>query len=84
MRATGMLEIVAHVEATRYVWRRPIGFDVKSCGQPDLHWELSTQKILVCYEMAADFGELYRDYGLSNDAFKAAVAQIGQLGKQKK
>jgi len=81
MRAAGMLEIVADVEATRYVWRRPMGFDVRSCGQPDLHWDLSTQKILVCYEMAADFGQLYRDYGLNNDVFKAAVAQ---LGKQKK
>jgi hypothetical protein len=84
LRATGMLEIVADIEATRYIWRRPMGFDVKSCGQPDLHWDLSTQKILICYEMAADFGQLYRDYGLTSDAFKAAVAQLGQLGEQKK
>jgi len=84
MRAIGMLEIVADAEATRYVWRRPMTFDVKSCGQPDLHWNLQTQKILVCYEMAADFGQLYRDYGLTNDAFKAAIAQLGGVAKQKK
>jgi hypothetical protein len=72
------------VIAGRSVWRRPLGFDVKSCGQPDLHWDLQTQKILVCYEMAADFGQLYRGYGLTNYAFKAAVAQPGPLGKQKK
>jgi len=84
MRAAGAVEIVADAEASRYVWRRPMRFDVKSCGQPDLHWDLQTQTILVCYEMAADFGELYRDYGLTDDAFKAAIAQLGGVGKQKK
>ena len=84
MRASGALEIVAETEAARYVWRRPMRFDVKSCGQPDLHWDLQTQTILVCYEMAEDFGQLYRFYGVTNDAFKAAIAQLGGMGKQKK
>jgi hypothetical protein len=68
MRATGMIEMISEYAANRFVWRRPITFEVKSCGQPDLHWELSTQHILVCYEMAADFGQLYRGYGLAKSA----------------
>jgi hypothetical protein len=84
MRASGAVELVADTEANRYVWRRPMRFDVKSCGQPDLHWDLQSQTILICYEMAADFGQLYRDYGLTNDAFKAAIAQLGGMGKQTK
>ena len=28
-------------------------------------WDLSTQKILVCFEMAQDFANLYRGYGLT-------------------
>jgi predicted RNase H-related nuclease YkuK (DUF458 family) len=48
------------------VWRRPVGFDVKFCGQHDLHWDISTQKILVCYEMAQDFADLYRGCGLTD------------------
>jgi len=65
VRATQMLELVADHAATRFAWRRPITFDVRSCGSPDLHWDLGTQKVLVCYEMAADFGQLYRGYGLT-------------------
>ena len=65
LRGTGMMEMLVNYAANRFVWRRPIGFDVKSCGQPDLHWDLSTQRILVCYEMAQDFANLYRGYGLT-------------------
>ena len=65
MKGTGMMEMLVDYAADRFVWRRPIGFDVKSCGQPDLHWDLSTQRILVCYEMAQDFANLYRGYGLT-------------------
>ena len=65
IKTTGMLEMLADYAANRFVWRRPIGFDVKSCGEPDLHWELSTQKIVTCYEMAQDFANLYRGYGLT-------------------
>ena len=75
LRATGMVEMVAEYAASRFVWRRPITFDVKSCGQPDLHWELSTQHILICYEMVADFGQLYSGYGLSKNAPTAQVDQ---------
>lgn len=65
LKAVGMMEMLANFAAERFVWRRPIRFEVKSCGQPDLHWDLSSQKILVCYEMAQDFANLYRGYGLT-------------------
>jgi hypothetical protein len=65
LRTIGMMEMLANYAAERFVWRRPVGFDVKSCGQPDLHWDLQSQKILVCYEMAQDFAQLYRGYGLT-------------------
>jgi Putative metallopeptidase len=66
MRTIGMIELLADYAANRFVWRRPVGFDVKSCGQPDLHWDISNQKVLVCYEMAQDFANLYRGYGMTN------------------
>ena len=62
LRTTGMMEMLANYAAERFVWRRPIGFDVQTCGQPDLHWDLSIQKIIVCHEMAQDFAQLYRGY----------------------
>lgn len=75
LRAIDMLEIVAELEADRFTWRRPLTFAAESCGQPDLHWDLSTQRVLFCYEMAVDFGRLFRDYGLTDDVFRAQVSQ---------
>jgi hypothetical protein len=65
LQTIGMIEMLANYASERFVWRRPISFDVKSCGQPDLHWDLRTEKILVCYEMGQDFAQLYRGYGLT-------------------
>ena len=65
LRTMGMMDMLADYAATRFAWRRPFTFDVQACGQPDLHWDLSSQKIIVCYEMVQDFANLYRGYGLT-------------------
>jgi Putative metallopeptidase len=65
LRTTGIFETLANYAANHFVWRHPIRLEVKACGEPDLHWELGTHKILVCYEMAQDFADLYRAYGLT-------------------
>jgi hypothetical protein len=65
LKTIGMMDIMADFAADRFVWRRPFSFDVEACGEPDLHWDLQSQKILVCYEMAQDFANLYRGYGLT-------------------
>jgi hypothetical protein len=75
LRTIGMMEMVAEGETERYAWRRPFTFEARACGQPDLHWDLSTQRVVVCYEMAVDFGNLYRAYGLTNDVFTAQMSQ---------
>jgi hypothetical protein len=67
-RAIQLLETVATYEAERYVWRRPITLEAKPCGLVWAHWDLSTQKITICYEMAADFSDLYHRYGLTPEA----------------
>jgi hypothetical protein len=54
-----ILEVVAAHLADRYAWRRPIGLEMRSCDEPSARWDLSTQKITVCYELAADFARLY-------------------------
>jgi hypothetical protein len=58
-----ILETVADHLADRYVWRRPIGLEMMTCNEPAARWDISVQKIIVCYELAADFAQLYRDYG---------------------
>jgi hypothetical protein len=37
---------------------------MQSCGAPKANWDIANHKITTCYELAADFAMLYRDYGL--------------------
>jgi hypothetical protein len=36
---------------------------MQSCGYPNARWDLSVHKLIVCYELAIDFADLYRGYG---------------------
>jgi hypothetical protein len=79
LRTTGIIDTLSRYAANHFVWRHPIRFEVKSCGEPDLHWELGAHKILVCYEMAQDFADLYHGYGLTY-----ALAPEGKTRKAKR
>jgi Putative metallopeptidase len=86
IRTIGMLEMLADYAANRFVWRRPVGFEAKSCGEANLIWDLSAQKILVCYEIAQDFANLYRDYGLNyvmNQEMNQKTKKRGSTGMKK-
>jgi hypothetical protein len=69
-----ILEEVAEHLSNRYVWRRPIGLEMAACGEPAARWDLSLQKITVCYELAADFAQLYRDYAATQPVAEKIVA----------
>jgi hypothetical protein len=64
-RTVRLLETLADAASDRYVWRRPITLEMQSCGAPKANWDLANQKITTCYELAADFAMLYRDYGFT-------------------
>jgi hypothetical protein len=36
---------------------------MQTCGYPNARWDLSDHKLIVCYELAMDFADLYRGYG---------------------
>jgi hypothetical protein len=38
---------------------------MQSCGGPNAQWVPSTNTLTVCYELAEDFAELYRAYGVA-------------------
>jgi len=59
-----LLETLADHLSNRFVWRRPISFEMTSCNEPSARTDLAARKIIVCYELAADFAELYRDYAV--------------------
>ena len=64
IRKVQVLELLADHLSDRFVWRKPVGFEVQACGSPGAHWDLQSRKIVVCYELAVDFADLYRAYGL--------------------
>jgi hypothetical protein len=51
----------------RYNWPRPFVMEMVSCGEVGASWR--SRKLKLCYEMAQEFAELYRDYG---DKLKSA------------
>jgi hypothetical protein len=67
MRSIGLLDAVAKYTAEAFVWPAPFTLEMQSCRFPNARWYLPTHKLVVCYELAADFAELYRDYGVVRD-----------------
>ena len=62
-RTIKFLETVVEQVADRYVWPASIVVEMRSCGEPNARWTIPTRRLQVCYELAQEFGELYRDYG---------------------
>jgi hypothetical protein len=63
LRSIGLLEAVAVHSAEAFAWPAPFKLELQSCGFPNARWELPSHTLTVCYELAADFAELYRAYG---------------------
>jgi hypothetical protein len=57
------LETIAELAADRFAWRAPIVMEMRTCGDAGAAWTIQTRTLHVCYEMAKDFAELYRDFG---------------------
>jgi hypothetical protein len=62
-RSIQLLEPVAELVAGQFVWPAPFALEMQSCGFINAAWVASTHKLTLCYELAADFAELYRAYG---------------------
>jgi hypothetical protein len=86
-RQMKLLETVAESLSDRFAWRAPISLEMRTCGEPNARFEFRTRKVIVCYELAGEFSDLYRRYGGSMSlSFDAKVppatpgrAHISQL-----
>ena len=67
-RSIRFLETFADLFAERYAWPAPITLEMRSCGEPGARWTTPRRKVHICYEMAQEFAELYRDYGREQSA----------------
>jgi putative metallopeptidase DUF4344 len=63
LRSMKLLETVAERMADAYSWPAPFAIEMQSCGYPNAQWLPKARKVSLCYELAADFGDLYRGYG---------------------
>jgi hypothetical protein len=63
LRAMRLLETVAERMADTYAWPAPFAIEMQSCGYANAQWLPKARKLALCYELAADFGDLYRGYG---------------------
>jgi Putative metallopeptidase len=62
-RSIRLLDTVAEHAADDFAWPMPFTLEMQSCGSPNARWDLATHKLTLCYELARDFADLYRDYG---------------------
>ena len=80
-RQMKLLEIIAESLSDRFAWRAPISLEMQTCGESNARFEFRTRKVIVCYELADEFSDLYRQYGhsmsLSPDA-KVSAATPGR------
>jgi hypothetical protein len=79
-----MLEEVAEHLSDRFFLRRPIGLEMRECGEPGAHWNPSTRKITICYELCRDFERLYARYAAQErSATKTKNRRRAQAGRRK-
>jgi hypothetical protein len=62
-RTIRLLETVAGITADELAWPVPFTLEMQSCGFINARWNDETRKLTICYELAADFAELGRDFG---------------------
>ena len=63
-RSIKLLEPVAARSAELVTWPAPFSLEMQTCGFVNARWVPATRKLTLCYELAADFVDLYREYGI--------------------
>jgi hypothetical protein len=63
LRSVGLLEAIAERAASAIAWPEPFTVEAQSCGYLNAAWIPDQHKLFLCYELAADFADLYRGYG---------------------
>jgi hypothetical protein len=61
--ATAMMERVAAHVADLYAWRKPFSIEVRTCGSSGANWSVPEHKVILCYELADEFVQLYKLHG---------------------
>jgi hypothetical protein len=57
-----LLETVAEHAADEFLWPSSFTLEMQSCGFPNARWDLPSHTLTLCYELATEFADLYRNY----------------------
>lgn len=60
-RSTRFLETLVERVVDNFVWPRPLVIEMRTCGEAGAQWKAA--KLTLCYELALEFSQLYRDFG---------------------
>ncbi len=64
-RSIKLLEPVAARSSELVVWPAPFALEMRTCGYINARWDRANRKLTLCYELAEDFAEVYREYGMA-------------------
>jgi hypothetical protein len=62
-RSILLLQTVAGQAADQFAWPRPLTLEMQGCGFPNARWDIRTRQVILCYELGADFADMYREFG---------------------
>jgi hypothetical protein len=79
-KSSGVFDQVADELRNNYSLRETVQFNAKRCGEANAFYDPETIEIIFCYELMADYMELYQDS--MPDAVAPAPRQTG-VGKEK-
>jgi hypothetical protein len=60
-RSTRFLETLVERVVDNFAWPRPLVIEMRTCGEAGSQWKAA--KLTLCYELALEFSQLYRDFG---------------------
>lgn len=63
LRSVRFLETIAEALADRFVWSAALTLEAKTCGESNAYWSHPPRTYYLCYELAAEFAGLYREFG---------------------
>ena len=78
-RSLRLLETIAERASEEFVWRKGFAIEMKSCGSAAAHWSLSSRRLIICYELAEEFVQLYRNDPIERKPMaQAAASELSQ------
>ena len=62
VKSMRILETISHLLSDQYVLPKPVSLEMQTCGETGARWDLTAKAVVVCYEIAQEFSQLYRTY----------------------